>query len=220
MGLTTLYIVDSYLLTRVSNKRYFIDDESFEVIDDFSNALDFLRAMKKKPADVVFTDIDLPDMNGIKLTKIIKEEYPETKVLILTSCCISEKILAALSCGVSGFVLKEDRSVDLKKVVNIVLNNIFYINSEVAKIAFSSIPVPNIEDIENLYETNKLKNSLTARELEVLRLLAAGKTNSQIAKEIIVSTNTAKAHVGSILTKLSVKDRVQAAVKAVKANLF
>ena len=77
-----------------------------------------------------------------------------------------------------------------------------------------------MNDLENLYENKNLKNSLTARELEVLRLLIDGKTNSQIAQEIIVSINTAKAHVGSILTKLSVNDRVQAAVKAVRANMF
>ena len=91
---------------------------------------------------------------------------------------------------------------------------------EVANSAFSSIPIPDTKDLENLYENRKLKNSLTARELQVLKLLIDGKTNSQIAREIIVSTNTAKAHVGSILTKLSVTDRVQAAVKAVRANLF
>ena len=82
------------------------------------------------------------------------------------------------------------------------------------------MPTPNIDDLENLYENKQLKNILTARELEVLKLLIDGKTNSQIAREIIVSTNTAKAHVGSILTKMHVTDRVQAAVKAVRANMF
>ena len=71
-----------------------------------------------------------------------------------------------------------------------------------------------------MYENKKMKKRLTDRELEVLKLLIDGKTNSQIAREIIVSTNTAKAHVGNILTKLSVKDRVQAAVKAVRAGIF
>ena len=220
MSITTLYIVDNYLLTRVSNKRCFLNDESFKVIGDFSNAFDFLNAMKKQQADIVLTDINLADINGIKLTKILKDEYPETKVIVLTSCFIPQKIFAALSCGVAGFILKDDRKIDLKEAVKTVLNNQLYINLDVARLAFSSIPIVNIEDINCLYETNRLKNSLTARELEVLKILTAGKTNSQIAKEIIVSTNTAKAHVGSILTKLSVKDRVQAAVIAVKANLF
>ena len=91
---------------------------------------------------------------------------------------------------------------------------------EIAKLAFSIMPTPNVNDLENLYESKNIKNSLTARELEVLKLLIDGKTNSQIASEIIVSTNTAKAHVGSILNKLSAKDRVQAVVKAVRANIF
>ena len=96
----------------------------------------------------------------------------------------------------------------------------FYMDLEIAKLAFSLIPTPNVNDLENLYENKNITNTLTAREMEVLKLLIDGKTNSQIAQEIIVSINTAKAHVGNILTKLSVTDRVQAAVKAVRANMF
>ena len=85
---------------------------------------------------------------------------------------------------------------------------------EIARYAFSSI---NVKDQDN---QARLQSSLTTREMEVLKLVCEGKTNSQIAQEIIVSTNTAKAHVGSILAKLSAKDRVEAAVIATRANLF
>ena len=101
-----------------------------------------------------------------------------------------------------------------------VVNGKLQLDLELAKRAFSILPTPNIKDLDNLYVNKQLKNSLTQRELEVLKLLTDGKTNSQIAKEIIISTNTAKAHVGSIFNKLAVSDRVQAAVKAVRANLF
>ena len=99
------------------------------------------------------------------------------------------------------------------------MNGEFLMDSEIATKAFSQIPMGDVKDLNNLSDSNELLEILTQRELQVLRLLVAGKTNSEIADEIIVSTNTAKAHVGNILMKLSVKDRVQAAVKAVRANI-
>ena len=159
-------------------------------------------------------------MNGLEATKIIKEKYPQTKVIIYTSYKNGDKILASLACGACGYVLKNNLSTNLKNIIKMVTRGEFCMDLDIAKLAFSSMPLPNINDLENLYETKKIQNNLTARELEVLKLLIDGKTNSQIAQEIIVSINTAKAHVGNILTKLSVTDRVQAAVKAVRANMF
>ena len=220
MDLITLYVVDDYLLNRIAYKRYFKDDKDFEVIGDFSNATDCINQMEIQCADVVLMDIDLPDMNGIEVTKIIKEKFPKAKVIMLSSYKDEEKILASLACGACSYILKNSKNVDLKKVIKMVSKGEFWLDLEIAKMAFSMVPLPNTKDLENLYENKKMKNSLTERELEVLKLLIDGKTNSQIAREIIVSTNTAKAHVGNILNKLSVKDRVQAAVKAVRANIF
>ena len=165
-------------------------------------------------------DIELPKMNGIEATKLIKERFPKTKVIIFTSHKSEERILASLACGACGYVLKNNIGINLEKAIKMVAKGEFWMDLEIAKLAFSRMPLPNFSDLENLYGNSNIKNSLTAREMEVLRLLIDGKTNSQIAREIIVSTNTAKAHVGNILTKLSVTDRVQAAVKAVRANLF
>ena len=220
MKTITIYVVDDYLLTRIAHKKYFASDENFKVIGDFQNAEDCLEQMKKVQADIILMDIELPEMNGIEAVKIIKEKYPKTKVIMFTSYENEERILASLACGACGYILKNNNEPNLKKVIKMVASGEFWMDLEIAKMAFSSIPIPNIKDLENLYENKKLKNSLTERELEVLKLLIEGKTNSQIAKEIIVSTNTAKAHVGNILNKLDVEDRVQAAVKAVRANLF
>lgn len=220
MKTITLYIVDDYLLTRIAHKRYFEHDDNYKILGDFQTAEECLDAMKKNEADIILMDIELPEMNGIEATKIIKDTYPKTKVIMFTSYENEERVLASLACGACGYVLKNTEEQELKKIIKMVTSGEFWMDLEIAKTAFASIPAPNIKDLENLYENRRLKNSLTDRELEVLRLLIEGKTNSQIAKEIIVSTNTAKAHVGNILMKLSVEDRVQAAVKAVRANLF
>lgn len=220
MNPITLYVVDDYLLTRISHRRNFANDKEIIFLEDFSNAEDCIKKMKERPADIILMDIELPKMNGIEATKIIKEKYPKTKVIIYTSFKNDQRILASLACGACGYVLKNNQSIDLKNIIKMVARGEFWMDLEIAKLAFSIMPTPNVNDLENLYESKNIKNSLTARELEVLKLLIDGKTNSQIAQEIIVSINTAKAHVGSILTKLSVTDRVQAAVKAVRANMF
>lgn len=216
----TLYVVDEYLLTRIAYKRYFASDDNYNIVGDFSSAKECLAQMEIQTADIIIIDIELSDMNGIEAIKLIKEKYPKTKVIISTSNKNEQSVLAALACGACAYVLKGEKEIDLKKVISSVLEGQLWIDLEVAKHAFSAMPALRTYNLENLYEYKRLKSSLTARELEVLKLLIDGKTNSEIADEIIVSTNTAKAHVGSILTKLAVTDRVQAAVKAVRANLF
>mgnify|MGYP002474602907 CR=1 FL=1 len=220
MNLVTIFVVDDYLLTRIAFRQYFLNDNSFKLLGDFSNAKDCIRQLEKIKPDVILMDLELTSMNGLEATKIIAQKYPDIKIIIHTSYNSDERILGALSAGASGYFLKKDYS-NIKKIIKFVVEEgNFYIDLELAKSAFTKIPPGNICDLENIYEYQKLKNSLTQRELEVLRLMTEGKTNSQIADEIVVSTNTAKAHVGNILTKLSVKDRVQAVVKAIKANLF
>ncbi len=220
MNPITLYVVDDYLLTRIAHRSYFASDNEIKLLEDFSNAEDCLKKMEEYPADIVLMDIELQKMNGIEATKLIKEKYPKTKVIIFTSYKNEQRVLASLACGACGYVLKNNTNIDLKKIIKMASRGEFWMDLEVAKMAFSLVPTPNVNDLENLYENKNLKNSLTSRELEVLKLLIDGKTNSQIADEIIVSINTAKAHVGSILTKMHVTDRVQAAVKAVRANMF
>lgn len=212
-------MVDDYLLARIAIKKYFDTCKDIEIIGDFSSVATCLEKLEQTQPDIILMDIDIPDINGIEATRIIKEKYPKIKVIIFTSSEHEEHILAALAAGACGYVLKNNHA-DLKKIVKTVEEGVFWMDLKSAKAAFSILPSPKIEEIENFYEDKELKNTLTQRELEVLKLMAQGKTNSQIASEIIVSTNTAKAHVGNILSKLEVKDRVQAVVKAMRANLF
>ena len=213
-----LFLVDNYLLTRISNKKQLEINSDFRILGDYRSAKECLSGLEKHSPDIILTDIELPDMNGIEMCRIIKEKYPKTKVIILTFYDDAEKILASLSNGADGYILKG--KTDIKYAIDIVSKGSFLIDLNLAQSAFSKIPIPNIKNLENLYKYEGLKQNLTQRELEVLKLIIEGKTNSQIAKDIYVSTNTAKAHVGSILEKFGVKDRVQAAVMAVRANLF
>lgn len=212
-----IYIVDDYLLTRIAQKNYFLSDKRYKIIGDFSNALDCLEALKALRPDVVLMDINLPYLSGLEAAKLIKEKYPKVKVIIVTSSEKEEDVLTALANGVCGYVLKNNPKTNLKKVIDIVIEGAFFMDLELASVAFSKIPLRADEDAA---KDKEIIENLTDRELEVLRLMVEGKTNSQIAHDMVVSTNTAKAHVGRILFKLSVTDRVQAVVKALRANLF
>lgn len=220
MNPITLFIVDENLLTRVAQKKYFESDENFSVVATFKDAFSCLGAIEKTIPDVVLLDTELPDIDGVELTRLIKEKYPKIKIIISTSQKDKRKILCALANGASGYVLKTNQNSDLKYAIQMVMRGEFWLDNEIASLVFCSIQDLNYTSLENLCIKENLENNLTSRELEVLRLMVEGKTNSQIANEIIVSTNTAKAHVGSILNKLCAKDRVQAVVKAVRANIF
>ena len=215
-----IYIVEDYFLTRVSYRHTLGKTEDFELLGDFESAEECLEAMKENPADVVLMDLGLPYMNGIEATRIISSEYPNTKVIILTSHETDEEVLACTASGASGYVLKDLEVEPLRKVIRAVNFGALWFDPQIADVTKSVIPKPNSTDFDNLYDTSDIKSILTVRELETLKLVSEGKSNVEIAEIMMVSKNTAKAHVGSILSKLSVTDRVQAAVIAVKANLF
>ena len=128
--------------------------------------------------------------------------------------------MACVASGASGYALKDLDFEMLKKVIRVVNFGALWFDPQIADVTKAAIPKPKSTDFNNLYDKTDIKSVLTEREFEVLRLISEGKSNVEIGEIMMVSTNTAKAHVGNILNKLSVTDRVQAAVMAVKANLF
>ena len=154
------------------------------------------------------------------IKKYLKEKYPNTKSIILTSHENENEIMASIACGARGYILKEmplEKITEIVKAVNI---GAYFFDEKIEHIPLGTIPTPKSTNFDDLYDTPELKNRLTDRELEVLGLLVKGRTNPEIAKELFVSANTVKAHVGSIITKLDVSDRVQAVVKALQLRLI
>ena len=214
----TLFLVDNYLLERISNRKLIESGNKYIVSGDFQNASDCLLALKNTQPDIILTDLDLSDINGIEFCKIVKSNYPKIKVIILTSFEENSKILASLASGANAYIIKGKTNIE--KVVDIIADGGFWLDEELAASAFSKITFPDIKNLENLGKYENIKYALTQRELEVLKLMIEGKTNSQIADEIFVSINTIKAHVGNILEKFGAADRVQASVMAIRANIF
>jgi len=212
-------IVEDFKLTRVGLRHALNTNPDINVVDEAEDALEGIEKIKKLNPDVVLMDLGLPRMNGIEAVIKIREFSKKVKIIILTSHDRQEEVIAALSSGANAYCLKDIDPEKLADVIRDVNAGVCWIDSMVSDCALRSIP--KIEDaaIVGAGAVNQAKVPLTERENEVLKHLVAGKSNTEIAKELIVSVHTAKAHVCSILQKMCVNDRVQAAVKAVKEGM-
>lgn len=218
--LINVVIVEDYKLTRVGLRSTINEFENIKVVGEAEDAIKGLEIIQQLKPQVVLMDLGLPEINGIEATQKIKEILPDTKVIILTSHDREEEVLAALGSGASAYCLKDIAPQTLASVIRNVAQGACWLDSAIAQIALNLFPKPENLTLQNNAEISDARAQLTEREFEVLRLLVKGKSNTEIAKELIVSVHTAKAHVCSILQKLCVDDRVQAAVKAIKENII
>lgn len=211
-----LCIVEDYNLTRTALKCALNLYEDINVVADFEDAENCLDFLINNKVDIVIMDLGLPNMNGLEATKIIKEKYPETKVIIVTSHETDEEVLTALVSGANAYSLKDIEYSDLYKVIKLVIKGGIWLDPRIVQIA---IKVFKQQQNQNQNQEKNLELNLTDREKEVLKLLSKGLSNTEIAEELVISPHTAKVHVSNILNKLAVTDRVQAAVKAYQYNL-
>ena len=213
-----IIIVEDYKLTRVGLRMALNEFDDLEVISEAQDAEKGLELIQQLKPDIVIMDLGLPGMSGLEATQKAQEISPDTKVIILTSHGQEEEVLAALGTGAKAYCLKDISPETLALVIKNVALGGCWLDPNIANYVLNTLPTP--ENLNFLSSNSNLqKVQLTEREIEVLRLLVKGKSNTEIAKELIVSVHTAKAHVCSILQKLCVDDRVQAAVKAVKEHL-
>ena len=207
----SIYIVEDYLLARITCRKALEQFEDLEIKNDFETAEECIEALEKNPVDVILMDIGLPYMTGVEATKIIKEKYPNTKIIMLTSHDNQEEIISSLASGANAYALKDISVEDLHDAILNTNKGCIWIHPKIASIINHTFVNAKLIPKEDF--------NLTSREKEVLVLLTQGLSNTEIADKLIISTHTAKAHVCNILTKLSVTDRVQAAVKATKYDL-
>ena len=222
-----LLIVDDHALLR-SGMRAMLETESdLVVVAEAENGREAVELCRELLPDLVLMDLSMPEMGGIEATRTIKEELPRTGVLVLTAHADQEMLLDAIRAGAAGYVLKGVGPEELVGVVRatlggespvdqeLVMRLVRRLAGEARGPAQPSAPEPPAEKRE---EPPGL--SLTPRELEVLRHLAEGETNRQIADALRLSLSTVKRHLERIIAKLEVSDRTQAAVKAVELGLI
>lgn len=215
----SIIIVEDFKLTRVGLRCALNANPDLNVIAECEDAIDGIKQIQTLKPDVVLMDLGLPIMNGIEAMVKIREFSSDIKIIALTSHDREEEVVAALSSGANAYCLKDIDPAKLADVIRDVSNGVCWIDSMVANLALKAIPKAETTDLLTGKISDQAKIPLTEREFEVLKHLVAGKSNTEIAKELIVSVHTAKAHVCSILQKMCVNDRVQAAVKAVKEGM-
>ena len=206
-----IVIADDHSMIREGLKQLLELDGDIVVVGEAGNGEECLKLLEKVHPDVVLLDINMPVMNGLKMLEVLKQSNMKNqKVLILTIHNEVEYLMKAIDIGVNGYVLKDADSAILKKAIGTVHAGEEYID-------ISLIPVLK----EKVARDKALKedDKLTRREIEVLKLLAEGLFNKEIAYKLSISEKTVKNHVSNIFKKIGVFDRTQAAVYAIKNNI-
>ena len=210
-------IVDDQRLVREGIASLLAIQENIQVVgvaEDGQEAVH--KALELKP-DVVLMDVRMPVMDGIAATTAIRQQIPDCQVLMLTTFDDEEYIVKSLLAGASGYLLKDIPASDLAQAVRLTHRGVYQISPSVAgKLVGQLKPPP---DPKKSSSAQLPGIELTSRELDVLRLVATGATNKEIAEELFVSEGTVKNHVSSILSRLGFRDRLQAALFAREHNL-
>ena len=224
-------IVDDHDLVRDGYQRMLAREEGLEVVGEAANGREAVERCRELRPDLVLMDVRMPKMDGLEATRRIKAEFPTTGVLVVTTYDNPDYLLEAIEAGAAGYVLKDAPRQQLVNAVRRTLNGESPLNQELAAQLISRFArgahqqrgelAPPPPDMPRPPERLPRGSSegLTPREIEILGLLAQGKSNPQIARELVISRATVKTHVEHIISKLGVSDRTQAAVRGIDLGL-
>jgi DNA-binding NarL/FixJ family response regulator len=221
-----IVIADDHGLVRQGVRSMLAREEGLEVVGEAEDGREAVEICSRMRPDLVLMDVRMPQMDGLAATREIKQGHPETSVLMVTMQDNPDYLLEAVKAGAAGYVLKGSPNSQIINSIRRVLVGESPLNQELAMhvihhlvggSAEGTSPFPDPRPHER---PDPLPHSLTKRELEVLRLLARGQTNQEIAQRLVVSTLTVKTHVQRIIGKLRVSDRTQAAVRAAELGLL
>jgi len=199
-----LLLVDDHELVRTGLRTFLELQADMVVVGEAGSGEDALTLASDVAADIVLLDLILPGMTGVETARRLHDEHPELKVVVLTSFAGQDSVLPAVRAGVAGYLLKDVGPGELAEALRAVHAGGAPLHPQVAATVMQSVTA---------------EDPLTPREREVLRLIARGLSNRLIARELVLSEKTVKAHVSAILGKLGVADRTQAALHAVRTGL-
>ena len=210
----SLLIVDDHDLFR-TGLRNLLEDQGLEIVAEASSGQEALRHVRELAPEVVLMDLNMPGMGGVEATREISRVAPLTRVVVLTISDRDGDILDAILAGACGYLLKDSSIEDLVRGISAAAVGESLISPQIAAKVLrelrAGLPAPRAAE--------RLRTELTERELEVLRLIANGNDNSQIAAELHISAKTVKNHISNILMKLQIENRIQAAVYAVRSGI-
>ena len=209
-------LVDDHTVVLKGLAFFLSTQEDLELVGEANNGKEALVKVGETTPDVILMDLYMPEMDGVEATAYIKKEYPNVKVIVLTSFSDQAHVLPALRAGASGYILKDVEPDQLVEAIRSAYKGNIQLHPDIANALLSqTLPVEEKEE-----EPSIQVDVLTARENEVLQLLAKGMSNKEVASVLVITEKTVKAHVSSILSKLNLSDRTQAALYAVKNGIL
>ena len=207
-------VADDQSMVRAGFRMLLSDEQDIDVVAEASNGLEAVEKAARFHPTVVLMDIRMPELDGLQATRRILAADSTARILILTTFDLDEYVYEALSAGASGFVLKDDPPEQLIAAIRTVAGGDALLSPAITKRV--------IKEFTRMPRTTRPKEleELTAREQEVVRLIARGLSNAEIGQELFISDTTVKTHITHILQKLNLRDRVQVVVLAYQTGLF
>ncbi|MCX6231812.1 MAG: response regulator transcription factor [Bacteroidetes bacterium] len=210
-----IMLIDDHQIVRDGIKALLESLENVEVIGEASHVTELLEKLKDAQPDIIVTDISMPDISGIELTKIINSDkkYQNIKILILSMYTNEDFIFNAIKAGAKGYLPKNTTRKELFDAVNAIYNGEEYFSESISNIILKSY-IKKAKD-----EINEKKEALSTRETEILKLVAQGLTNQEIADKVFISIRTVESHKNHIMQKLELKTTVDLIKFAIKNKI-
>ncbi len=206
-------IVDDQVLLRESLTFILSNDEQINVVGSASDGCEVFEILEKTKPDIILMDIQMPNMDGVMATKKIKEEYPDIKIVMLTTFENSDNIMESFIVGADGYIVKNINHEDLILTVKCVATGLCVIHKSV-----KDIMIDRFKGLANF--KSKYQDLLTQKELDIVKLIACGKSNKQIGAKLNYSEGTIKNNVSKILEKLEFSDRIEVAIFAIENGII
>jgi NarL family two-component system response regulator LiaR len=203
----SVLIVDDHSVVRRGLRMFLGTDPELEVVGEAADGAQALRLARELRPDIVLMDLLMPVMDGIEATKLLRAEFKDTEVIALTSVLEDRSVVGAVKAGAIGYLLKDTEADDLCRAIKAAAAGKVQLSPEAAARLMHEVSAPEV------------KEPLTDREKDVLKLLAAGMANKEIAAHLHVGDSTIKTHVSNILLKLGAQSRTQAALYAAQSGL-
>lgn len=202
-----VFLADDHAVVRQGLRMFLSDDPELDVVGEAGNGEDAVRQVMELKPDVVLMDLMMPVLDGIGAITQLRSQLPDTEIIALTSVLSDDAVIGAVKAGAIGYLLKEAEPEELRQAIKAAAAGQVHLTPKAAARLVREVRAP------------ESPQQLTEREIDVLRLLAGGKANKEIAQELTIGEQTVKTHVSNILMKLGVQSRTQAALYAAQIGL-